>query len=171
MQASEKQELLTLLMDGRQALLDALDGISDEQSRRAPAPGRWSVLECVEHVALVEDYLYARLREGRTVEDTGIDPAREGLIAQRAAVRSRSVPAPNAVRPDGKYSTVADALHAFLECRERTLAYLEQCEEDLRAKLTTHPLLGAANCQETMLMIALHPKRHAGQIREIRAGL
>jgi DinB family protein len=171
MQAPEKQELLTLLADGRQALLDALDGITDDQAARTPAPDRWSVLECVEHIALVEQYLFARLLEGRTVAETGINPGRERLIEQRGADRSRHVAAPEGVRPGGRYATVAAALEAFLSARERTVAYLECCDEDLRTKLTTHPLLGAATCHETVLIIALHPKRHAGQIREIRAAL
>jgi uncharacterized damage-inducible protein DinB len=171
MQPFEKQELLNSMAAGRQALLDALDGITEDEAARAPAEGRWSVLECVEHVALVEDYLFALLLEGRRVDDTGINPAREGLIAKRGADRSRPVPAPDMVRPTGRYATVAAALERFLEVRERTVRYLESCDEELRSKVTTHPLLGAANCHETVLMIALHPKRHAGQIREIRAAI
>jgi hypothetical protein len=169
MRASERQELLDLLAEGRQTLLDALDGLTEEQAARAPGEGRWSALECVEHIALVEDYLFARLLDGRCVEETGINPAREGLIAKRGADRSRRVAAPETVKPRGTYSTVAAALAGFESIRERTVRYVEGCEEDLRAKVTTHPLLGAVNCYETMLMIALHPKRHADQIREIRA--
>jgi hypothetical protein len=171
MQASEKQELLTLLADSRQIFVDAVEGVSEEEAARAPAEGRWSVRECIEHVAMVEEYLFARLLEGRTVAETGINPAREGRIAARAADRTRPVTAPEMARPRGRYATVGAAMEAFLRMRERTIRYVEACEEDFRAKLTTHPILGAANCQETVLMMALHPKRHAAQIREIRAGL
>jgi hypothetical protein len=169
MQSSERQELLALLSAGRQALVDALDGVTEEEAARVPAPGRWSVLVCVEHVALVEDYLFARLAEGRRVDATGIDPVREKLIRARAARRTRKVPAPEAVVPVGKYTTVAEAMAAFAAARERTVRYVEDCCEDLRAQLTTHPLLGPTNCYETLLMIALHPARHAEQIRETRA--
>jgi uncharacterized damage-inducible protein DinB len=168
MQASEKQEMLALLAAGRHALLDAVDGIGEEQASRRPAAGGWSVLECVEHVALVEEYLLARLLEGRTAADTGINPAREGRIAKRAADRTRPVAAPEAVHPTGKYATVRDAVAAFFATRERTIRYLEACDEDLRGKVTTHPLIGTVNCQETLVMMAAHPKRHAEQIREMR---
>src|SRR5215831_4186948 len=117
MQTSERQELLAMLAAGRQALIDALDGVTEEQAARIPAPGRWSVLGCVEHVALVEDYLFARLIEGRRVDATGIDPAREGLIRERAPSRTRRVPAPEAVVPVGRYATVAEALDAFAAVR------------------------------------------------------
>jgi uncharacterized damage-inducible protein DinB len=168
MQTYEKQEMVALLAAGRQALIDAVDGVAEEQARRAPGDGRWSVLECVEHVALVEDYLLARLLEGRQVAESGIDPRREELIAKRGADRSRSIAAPEAVRPVGRYATLAEAVEWFESTRERTLRYVDSCDEDLRGKVTTHPLLGAVTCQETLLMIALHPKRHAAQIREIR---
>jgi hypothetical protein len=171
MQASDRQELLDCLADGRRTLLEALDGLTEEEATRVPGEGRWSALECVEHIALVEDYLFARLLEGRCMEDTGINPGREGLIAKRGADRSRRLAAPETVKPSGRYATVAAAVADFELQRERTVRYVESCEEDLRAKLTTHPLLGAVNCYETMLMIALHPKRHAGQIREIREAL
>jgi uncharacterized damage-inducible protein DinB len=170
MQADEKLELLGSLAEGRQALMDAVAGLTEEQAAHSPGEGRWSVRDCVEHLALAEEYLYGRLLEGRTVDDTGINPRREARIAERAADRSRPVTAPDAARPAGRYATLAAALQAFLDIRERTVRYVESCDEDLRAKLTTHPILGAANCHETLLMIALHPKRHAAQIREIRAG-
>jgi uncharacterized damage-inducible protein DinB len=168
MEASEKQELLASLHAGRQALLEVLEGISQEEAARVPEPGRWSVLDCVEHVALVEDYLYARLLEGQRVEETGINPVRERRIRERAADRSRRVAAPDAVKPAGRYATLESALAEFLAARDRTIRYVDRCDEDLRARLTTHPLLGPANCHEMLLMIALHPLRHAAQIREVR---
>lgn len=171
MQTSEKQEMLALLAAGRQALLEAVEGVSAQEETKEPAPGCWSVLGCVEHVGLVEDYLFARLEEGRCVEATGIDPKREKLILERTAKRTRRLPAPEAVVPVGKYATVAEALAAFEASRARTVRYVEECCEDLRAKLTTHPLLGPTNCYETLLLIALHPARHAEQIREARTGL
>jgi hypothetical protein len=66
---------------------------------------------------------------------------------------------------------VTGALEAFLASRQRTVEFVESCQEDLRAKLTTHPIIGPVNCYEMLLMIAVHPHRHAQQIAELRAGL
>jgi hypothetical protein len=170
MQASEKQQMLALLAAGRQALLDAVDGVGEEQASLAAADGRWSVLECMEHVASVEQYLLARLLEGRRVEESGINPAREKIIARRAGDRSRTIAAPDMVRPGGRYATLAAAVEAFLAARAQTIRYVENSEEEERGKVTTHPLIGTVNCQETLVMMAAHSKRHAEQIREIRAG-
>ena len=46
--------LAATLRDGRQYVLDSVHGVSEEQARRAPAPGRWSVLDCLEHLTFVE---------------------------------------------------------------------------------------------------------------------
>jgi len=62
-------------------------------------------------------------------------------------------------------------LQGFLAARERTIRFVENCNEDLRAQSTTHPILGTVNCYEVLLMIAVHPHRHAKQIAEIKAAL
>lgn len=65
-------------------------------------------------------------------------------------------------------SSAGSAEH-FLASRESTIQFAANCTEDLRSKLTTHPLLGTVNCYETLLLMAAHPLRHAKQIQEIKA--
>jgi hypothetical protein len=168
MQPDEKADVLDLLERGRRAFHEALAGVTEEEARHAPGPGRWSVLECAEHVAVVEQYLYERLMEGRPDSAAAIPPGREALIRQRGADRARKVPAPEAAAPSGRYGTLAEALAAFESARSRTAVFVEACAEDLRAKVTTHPILKTATCHETLLMMAAHPERHAKQIAEIR---
>ena len=43
--------------------------------------------------------------------------------------------------------------------------------EDLRSKMTWHPILKAANCHEMLLSIGVHCLRHVKQIEEIKAEL
>lgn len=57
----------------------------------------------------------------------------------------------------------------FLDRRARTVACVESCAADLRARITTHPVIGTVNCLEMLLMMAAHPERPARQIAEIRA--
>ena len=74
-------------------------------------------------------------------------------------------------RPTGRFDTLAEAVESFLATRERTVRFVETCDEDLRSKPMTHPLMGIINCHEALLSIAVHPRRHASQIREIRTAL
>ena len=44
----ERQKALELLVRSRQALLDAVEGVTEQQAHWKPAPERWSILECSE---------------------------------------------------------------------------------------------------------------------------
>ena len=61
----DRDELLDKLNSGRAELLASLDGVTEEQAAVKPATG-WSILECVEHVAIVEENLRRRLIEQST---------------------------------------------------------------------------------------------------------
>jgi hypothetical protein len=171
MDPAEERKVLDDLERGSQALRDALRGIGEEQAALRPGPDRWSVLDCVEHLAVVEEYLLGQL-EAATPALTPVGTAlREARIAERAGDRSRPVEAPEFVRPRGRFATLAEALRCFESVRGRTVRFVECCQKDLRQQATTHPLIGAVNGHEILLMMALHPARHAKQIAEIRAAL
>jgi uncharacterized damage-inducible protein DinB len=166
MDHQEKQEMLAELEKGRRELLEALRGVTEEAAASCPAPGRWSVLECVEHVAAVEDYLFGQIGASSAAAAPSADRRREKLIPVRAADRRFRVEAPDVAKPAGRFATLEAATARFLAGRERTLHFVEECSDDLRARLTTHPILGTVNCWETLLLMAAHPIRHVAQIRE-----
>jgi hypothetical protein len=163
----EKREMLAELAAGTEALLKALDGLTDDEARRSPSPDCWSVLACVEHVALVEEYLLGRLREAVDSERMP-NPEREARIRRWGANRSRRVPAPEMVVPAGRFATIEDAVRAYRSSREETIRYTQESRGDLRAAITTHPVFGKVNCYEMLLMMAIHPRRHASQIEDVR---
>ncbi len=75
------------------------------------------------------------------------------------------------MKPAGKFATLAEALEHFQQSRARTIDYVEKCDQDLRALVGPHPALGKATGQELMIVLALHPARHALQILEAREAL
>ena len=164
-------EIVNALQRGQEALLAALEGITEELAAKRAAQERWSTLECVEHLALAEDYLRSRILQAEHAGSPVVNKRREAAILARGADRTRPLVSPEAVRPTGRFASLSDALRYFLDSRAETIRYLENCSGDLRSMVTTHPLLGSVNCQETLLLIAVHPERHARQIDEIRAAL
>jgi hypothetical protein len=96
---------------------------------------------------------------------------RETLIRERGLDRTRPVESPEVARPTGRFPTLAEAIQHFIVARNRTIGFVENSSEDLRRKITTHPLIGTVNCYETLLMIAAHPHLHAEQIQEIKIAL
>jgi hypothetical protein len=169
MEKQEQIEILNALRRSQQAFLNALDGITEDQAAKRPGPDRWSALECAEHVAVSEDFLRSRMMQAEHAGAPVVNKLREAGILARGPDRTRPGVSPEAVRPTGRFANLSDAVRHFLASRAATIRYVENCSEDLRSMLTTHPLLGPVNCQETLLLIVVHPQRHAKQIDEIRA--
>ena len=166
MDACEKQQLLESLETGRGALAAAVSGVAEDIAAKSPAPGRWSVLECVEHLALVEEYLFAQIAASTPSETPVGSRLRENNILKRGADRTRTLEAPEVARPTGRFPTLANALAAFASSRERTIAYVRNLREDPRLRTANHPLIGDVNCYETLLIMSIHPHRHVQQIQE-----
>ena len=168
MDENERLKLLATMASGPEMLLNVLNGVSEETAARNPAEGRWSILDCVEHLALAENYLLSQILAGQTTDAPPGSSEREARILARGSDRTRTVFAPDVAIPHSKFATIGEALKAFLTVRERTIEFVENCHENLRLKTTTHPIIGPANCYEMLLMISIHPHRHANQIAEIR---
>ena len=171
MNAVDREQILRLIVESDAALVAAASGVSDEGARKRPEPERWSVLECVEHVILVEDGVFASISVHSTPGAPPVEPRREGQILRGMTNRERKFPAPDHAEPTGRYSSLAEALQEFRKRRARTVAYVEQYQDDPRNRTALHPVLGPVNCQEMFLVLALHPARHALQIKEARKSL
>jgi len=164
------------------ALAHALDGLGEETACLRPQPDSWSVLECVEHVTLAERGLLARLKETTPAGASHQDRAREARFQELALNRLRRIEAPERAIPTSRSQTLAQATLAqatlaqayeeYRAVRSQTMRFVAEFDGDLRSWLTTHPLITrAVNCYEMLLLMALHPQRHAQQIMEIREQL
>ena len=169
MNAAEKEKIRHELQSSRVALAEALGGVDEGLAVRKPAFGGWSILECVEHVAVTERYLLTRLQAASRSEEPFEKTRREEKIARLAADRGRRIEAPEPAHPRGRFKTLAVALEAFDATRSDVVRWLDNCGDDLRCLMTDHLLIeGPVTCAEMLIMIAAHPTRHAKQISEIR---
>ena len=171
MYAAAREKNMTMLAEGTRALQDSVAGVSEEQAKIRPAPGRWSVLECVEHLILAENGMFELLTIRSAPAASPCDGSREEIFARSLTNRGRKIEAPEFARPTGRFLSLAAAIAEFCRCRARAAGYLEHCEDDLRARTATHPVAGPVSCQELLIILAFHPARHALQIREIRQSL
>jgi uncharacterized damage-inducible protein DinB len=165
----ERQAILATLEQGSAALRDALNGVTEELAGRVPGPGRWSILQCAEHVAVAEDHLFSMITASKQTETPLINEPREAFILTFGADRSTRRESPEDAKPTGRFSNLSEAVQHFLAGRERTIQFVNTNKEDLRSRITLHPLMGTVNCHEILLLMAVHPARHAKQIEEIKA--
>jgi hypothetical protein len=61
-----------------------------------------------------------------------------------------------------------EALKGFEASRPWTVEFVNAHEEDLRAKLAAHPLMRPLNCDEILLLMAVHPARLARKWKRSR---
>ena len=163
--------LAGILNDGRQYVLDSVAGLDDSQARRKPAPERWSVLECMEHIATVEDRFLGWILNGREGGGPERSWERQTKLFSMVTDRSTKVQAPEAVVPTGRFASLEEAIDAFTTARARTIDLHEKFGQDLYQIGATHPRFGDVNGADVMHLIAGHARRHADQIRETREAL
>jgi hypothetical protein len=170
MKKEEQTEILTALRRSQEIFLDAVEGIAEDFAAKRPGEERWSALECVEHVALSEEFLLSSIQQAEHGA-ARIDKGREAAILALGTDRTRPAVSPEAVSPRGRFASLSEAVRHFQASRAQTISYVENCSADLRSMLTTHPLLGTVNCYEVLLLIVVHPERHAKQIAGIRGAI
>jgi hypothetical protein len=171
MTEQEREQILASLELGRSALPLALQGVSEETAARTPAPGRWSILGCVEHLVISEDYLFQQIVTAERVSTPLINEKREAVMPIRGLDRSWKMESPPEGCPNGRFRALSEALNQFLAYRERTIQFVRENHEDLRCRITTHPIMGTVNGHEMLLSIAVHCLRHIKQIEEVKAAL
>jgi len=168
MAPQEESEIVQCLAESRAEFLAAAEGLSESQAKVFPAPGRWSVVECVEHVVAAETRILGWLRNPIAEPAPPVNKEREAQILSRVAARATAVEAPEAVRPSGRFATLAEALAEFEAIRAASIQFAEKQGAGLYSLAAKHPFLGVCNGAEAMVLIAAHSRRHAAQIREIR---
>jgi hypothetical protein len=168
MDTAIREKNLALLAEGTNALLDSVAGVSEQQARMHPAGDRWSVLDCVEHLILPENRMFDLLSKESIPAPSPSDGSREERVRFRSIDRENKFQAPESAKPTGRFPSLTAAVDEFRRCRARTASYLTQCDDELRAKTAMHPVVGPVSCQELLIILSLHPARHAQQIREVR---
>ena len=166
---SEREFATGQLLEGRDSLFRATTGLTDAQLHFKPQADGWSIADCIEHLAAAEDLLFDLIAKGAPNPDgVPLDPAKDGRMVAAIVDRSRKFSAPADLRPHAHFASPTAAIQHFRDGRERALAYTRSCTEDLRRLFTPHPLLGEIDCYRCLLLLALHPARHAAQIEEIK---
>jgi hypothetical protein len=160
------QVLLSELRRRADRFLSLLESVPEGMRHIREADDTWSIIDCAEHVCLAEQLMFAAW-EKRRPTDAAPELQKDPVIQQVALDRSRRLPCPEQARPTGRYASLAEAADAFQASRQRTIAFIESTNEDLRGSTCIHPM-GVFDSYQLVIIMALHPERHALQIEQIR---
>ena len=167
MAPQERNELVARLEESRRDFIAAAESVGEANAATKPDPARWSALECIEHVTFVEDRFRGFLERSERGEER-VDKEKEASLVASVTNRETKIEAPEAVRPSGRFNTLAEALQAFNAARDRSIAFATERSHELYCLNAPHMRFGSLNGVEAMLLIAGHARRHAAQIREVR---
>jgi uncharacterized damage-inducible protein DinB len=173
MTTAERERAVSYLAQSRDKLLRTTRGLSREQLQFKPAPDRWSVAECLEHLIVVEnrritDGIPATLQQPVDSAKRSAFEGRDDELVQLVAGRAQRVQAPEPARPTGRWPH--DRLVPEFEAvRKRSTDLAASTDADLRKHFSTHPLFGELDCYQWLLLVAAHSDRHRAQIEEVVA--
>ena len=171
MASQGRSEIVQTLENSRRELVAAVESVSDFQASASPGTERWSILECLEHIAAVEERFLKRLEQAERTAQPSSDKQREAELSAMVKSRAKPSQAPEPVRPAGRFTTLAQALEHVNAVRARTIQFAEERGQDLYSLTAEHPRFGPRNGVEILLIISGHTQRHADQIREAKAAV
>jgi len=172
----ERDKGIAELEGSKKAFLDATKGLSAAQWNFKPAPDRWSVAECADHIALAQRFIFGRITDGvmktpLTPEKRPTTAGKDDKLVPMLQDRTHKATAPEPIDPTKTPMSGPDAVKLFLESRAKTEEFIKTTQEDLRDHIYEHPVpaIGAMDAYQWVLFLSGHTRRHTLQILEVKA--
>lgn len=170
-----KRKLTRRLAEVNQVRIDLLDELQDldhAELTARPIPDKWSILEIVEHLVLVEEAFLGALDPDR---DEPLRRSWKHAVLYRVVMLILrfdipvQVPA-RAMVPAGE-AGLSELRSRWDESQRRLRAFAEGLNlRDLKAPVAAHPVAGPMTPGQSVAMLDVHLRRHIRQIRK-RLGL
>jgi hypothetical protein len=171
---AERDHAVAELESSRKVFLEATSGLSEAQWNFKPAPDRWSIAECAEHIGVTEAFILNLITEQalkgpaepeKRVQVQGKDTSMMAMAVDRSA----KFKAPEQIQPTRRWSTSGEITKNVLENRAHTIAFVNTTQEDLRDHFMDHPVFKTLDTYQWILLTSAHMRRHTAQILEVKA--
>jgi len=154
-------------------LQDAVKGLSATQLTFKTSADKWSVQECVYHIAISEKTLWAMLetsmKAGPTPEKKKDLKVTDEQVIKMVGDRTNKVKTFPPLEPQNTpYKSLDEALNDFKTTRVAHIKYIKATSEDLRNHFVQMPF-GMLDCYQLCLLISSHTDRHVQQLNEVKA--
>jgi hypothetical protein len=167
---AEREKAVQYLETTKKGVLDATKGLSEAQWNFKPGPDRWSIAQCMEHIAAAEDFIRNtdadQVMKAPALPDRDVKKTDDAVIAN-IPDRSHKAQAPEPLVPTNRFGSPEGSLKHFLESRAKTEQFVKTTS-GLRDHVSDSPM-GKLDAYEFILLIAAHSERHTKQILEVKA--
>ncbi len=169
----ERKSASDYLSETRDFFLTSVKNLSDAQLDFKAAPGKWSIRQCMEHIATSEsgvwNWILEQLNQPADSSKRGEIKLTDEEVKLAIIDRSKKATAPEFLQPTGKFKTPAEAVKEFTDARRNLINYIGTTQDDLRNYCIFHPFFGMLDGYQWVLLMGGHGKRHTLQIEEVKA--
>lgn len=170
---AERKTAIDLLTQTEQGVLKSVAGLSDAQLNFKPAPDKWSVLDCVKHIAITEQGLWqmtnGAIQQAANPEKRSEIKATDEQVVQMIESRAKKVKTVPPMEPQNTpYKSLDEALESFKKDRAKLIEYVKTTNDDLRNHVVTFGP-GSYDSYQMVLFIGAHSNRHTQQMEEVKA--
>jgi hypothetical protein len=172
MTEKDRDFIIAQLTASREKFVASVTGLSEAQLKFKSAPDRWSIAEVAEHITLSEDFLFSTLTDKAL--KTPLTPEKERKITDEQIVtmvtnRSSKFPAPDPLKPAGKWASMAETMKEFDKRRARTIDFVKTTDADMRSHFMPFGPNAEIDALQWALFLSGHCERHTAQINEVKA--
>jgi len=166
----DREHLLVHMQMTTQMLAEQVRGLSPTQLEYKASPDRWSIRECVSHLAVAEpDYWRDLQKSLKAAPDmaTKKSSATDADILWYGIDRVVHTKTGGGHEKVDTYKDMNEALAKFQALRATMIDYIKTTNDDMRAHSFGGPE-EVIDAWQWMLEISTHAQRHIEQIREIK---
>lgn len=172
--SQEKTKLTKHLKLAMETLSKSVDGLNEAQLNYKPDTARWSIKECVYHLALSETNIWAWMQG---LMNAPANPDKRSLIKMTddqlmtgVEDRSNKMKTSETFEPRNAKWANKDEAMAFLKVeRDKHITYINSSSDDFRNHVAEQGPAGPMDAYQVLLLMAQHTLRHTKQIEEVKA--
>jgi len=169
----ERKDAIDQLAKTEQGVFNSLKGLSDAQLNFKPAPDRWSISDCVKHIAITEMFLWkmtdSALKLPADATKRSTVKVTDDQVLQMVESRAQKVKTFTPLEPQNTpFKSCPDALSSFYDSRKMLSDFMATTSDDMRDHVVTLPF-GSFDSYQMILFMAAHSNRHTQQIEEVKA--
>jgi uncharacterized damage-inducible protein DinB len=170
----EKAKVTSLLQSSLEGLTKSVNGLSEAQLNFKPDSTRWSVKECVYHLALSETNIWGWMQGVITApanpDKRASVKATDDQVITGVEDRSHKVKTSEPFEPkNAKWASKDEAMAFLKEERQKHIDYINSSTDDFRNHIAEQGPMGPMDAYQIVLLLAQHTVRHTKQIEEVKA--
>lgn len=153
----------------REDVLKSISSLTDEQLNKQVGTGKWSIMQVLDHLYLMERGIVHKMMEAMQQEE---DQPTEKKPIELTVNRSVKIDAPSFVVPSDQFISLEEMKKKLNSSRENLENFVAQTDTSkLEKRSLPHPVFGQLDLAQWIPFIGLHEKRHLEQIEEIKQEL